>query len=342
MNCMCEHSWWPRSLINDFVIAFEYRSTTWMVVRNSVTAVSQDLAQAGFTSFYKGNDIFDVKPFPIHSDQRELLFGMHFSKALMSSWRHWESVRENLEYDVKFMNTVLDNPMVDYSLLVSAFYIKDERMVLDHVALPNCVEQRLAEIATGREHENRDYGTTAHGSILVCFSVIDMLMEFTFSKTPENLLLSKKWSAWGEKMMNMFDCLGNPSGNACRNYQKLHSKFRGLDIPWIETSAVQDITDMMSADGELQAIDPVKKIGRTYKCCCHSERGECKLVGRPGASKPFSLFGLKLERDATGCGVLAGRGWHSYWREAGRCTISREEARQIRFGDMAVPYDGWI
>merc|ERR1719456_1740735 len=105
------------------------------------------------------------------------------------------------------MDNVLEHRLVDYSLLATVFYVHDERMVLDHVSLPNCVERRLRDFRVGNgERLDRLYGD-APGSILVCFSIIDILMEFTFAKTPENAILFGKWSDWGPNFINMFHCL---------------------------------------------------------------------------------------------------------------------------------------
>lgn len=333
----CAGKWLPTSLINTFAIAFEYRASTWMVVQNSVESVKTQLASAGFTKFYKEYDIFDVKPFPIYSDDREPLFKMHFIKDGIARWRNWDSVKKNLRWDVSIMDRLLSNPFVDYSLLISSFYINSNRMALDVLNLPNCVERKLSDIKTMGigEDADSDYGN-AEGSILVCFSIIDMLMEFTLRKTPENLILFMKWSDWSKKITVLFNCIGDPDyqhsvgRRACGKYTELRSKFNGVDIPEIPTARVQDVSQFFNADGETRITK--REYGsngnitahHTLKCCCHSGSGECKLRDATNLSTSW------IAGNPRGCGKLVGSGWHSFRREAGQCRVKLKYAQGLR------------
>merc|ERR1719183_1651825 len=102
----CHQRWFPASLINTFVAGFEYKGSTWTVLENAVTAVSDSLSSAGFSHFYKDAQTFDVKPLPIHSDERQEFFGLNFVRQHQpKKFRNWQSVRKNLVNDVAFMET---------------------------------------------------------------------------------------------------------------------------------------------------------------------------------------------------------------------------------------------
>jgi len=315
----CTAHWYPATLINDFVLAFKYQtSSTWMVVQNSVTAVSQALERHGITKFHKRNDeieidVFDVKPLPIISDQRQKLFGMNFVRSSMKDWKNWVSVRTNLFADVKFMDNVLANPLVDYSLLVSVFYVDDSRMVLDHVNLPKCIERRLSQM-------HRDIYGDAEGSMLVCFTVIDLLMEFTLAKTPENALLFGKWSNWGKKIMHMFDCLGAPLSQGCSKYAEYLPKYDGVDIDSIATAKVVDVTEYFNADNEVTTSREDVEI--TKKCCCHP--------GRDYSTIGTCVLAATIKDHRNRCASLVAPGWHSYHIEAKRCRIHWRDAASLR------------
>jgi len=267
-----------------------------------------------------------VKPLPIISDQRQLLFGMYFARQFMHSWRNWQSVRLNLHADVKFMDTALTNPLVDYSLLVSAFYVNDPRLVLDYIKLPNCVEKLLSELGyTDGEEETQ-------GSILICFTVIDMLMEFTRAKVPENTILFGKWSNWGQKVMTMFDCLGQHTLSGCGKYNSYLPKYDGADLQ-LPLARYQDVTSYLSGDGRVSVqIGGATKLSHSLqiekKCCCiagwNGEMGYCSLFGILDNNNTFMFT------SSTGCGHIAGKGYHSYWRDAKRCMINRVQARDLR------------
>lgn len=122
-----------------------------------------------------------MKPLPIVSAQRSLLFGMHIAKTGIRVWKNQVEVMESLRRDTSFLNRALGNPLVDYSMLTSVFYVNHSSVVgMQNLNLPNCAECLLSEV--------NGYGF-AKGSILICFSIIDMLMQFGVQKMFENALL---------------------------------------------------------------------------------------------------------------------------------------------------------
>lgn len=346
----CTRYWRPASLINEFLLGFKYMASPWMVIRNSVTAVKQELDRHGFEE-YQSNDLFDVKPFPIHSDERPALFRMQFVKDAMVTWRNWDGVRTNLQRDLSFMDSALSNEMVDYSMLINAFYINDERLVLDTITLPNCIEQPLRDVrvvsSSSRNTGIGDYGDV-HGSILVCFSIIDMLMEFTIKKVPENLVLFNKWSDWSEKIMLLFDCLGHPKPTPqykCAPYIALQDMYKGVDIPSIRSAVVKDVSQVFNADNEVIIKDPASWIVSTWKCCCNAFK--CILADTNQQSKWYpgkKLVDLAkgIALNSKGCGSLVGKDWHSYWRGPKKCVLPTDAAEKVFANVVLDSEDGWV
>lgn len=128
--------------------------------------------------------------------------------------------------------------------------------------------------------------TEPQGSAVICFSIIDFLLEYTVSREFESILKHDKFEQYPKKLLQAFDCLGSLSADGCEGY---------LDYNSI----------LQAGESEAKAVlMGTSTFRESYECKAEAPRMKYKVFG----SVPF--FGTNYvsydrpQKDAVPFGVL--------------------------------------
>jgi len=181
----------------------------YIVMRNETQRLMQIVSGS-----WKMHDSYDVKPLPnLSGDLAKLVCALRSSwlskLAPLSRWDGWSTVRSVLDRDFKILET---NSKVDFSLFIHVL----------RCGLVTCRDwsPTLLDESSTTEGLVGELGCIMEptGAVLVCFSILDYLMEYGIGRKFESATKHDKFSNYGEKLLHAFDCLGGLDAESCEGY----------------------------------------------------------------------------------------------------------------------------
>lgn len=308
-----------KSMITTYYFAFQFAGEYWLVMQNAVTLIGEMLEKDGHT-ILEPPQVFDIKPICIPSSKdRPKFFGTHLANRPKLGWANYHHVMRTLAKDSIYLETTLDYPLVDWSVLVSMWHLKEGATSLSHSRSKygNCISTTASSI---RGYE----GSHSCGIFLICFTIIDILMEFGYNKEIENICLSFKWSSWSASSVMMVHSFMDPTSEVSTSlgYAALHTKWTGVDFWTTGTACAKEMSIHKLDDRFPPTISTLAFEGKHFTCCCDDKGSLCSLVQSGEDSK---------------CGDLKGDGWRSFRRLAKHCFVTSDNAMLIKVPEPEPP-----
>mmetsp|Transcript_95820 Transcript_95820/g.189937 ORF Transcript_95820/g.189937 Transcript_95820/m.189937 type:complete len:599 (-) Transcript_95820:167-1963(-) len=205
---------------------------------------------------------FDVKPLPNLSEHLANLIitlttGWLGSFAPLSRWDGWDAIKTRLHRDCMLLTSY---GVVDFSLFIHV--LQRTRLTV------------VNKSSTDLSAKDGCIVEPSHAAI-VCFAVLDYLMQFSSSRKLESRFKADKFQDYGEKMVHAFACIGDVNSKGCEAYH---------DYGAIETASVKEakVTFLGS-----------ETFGKTYECQVGRPKLRYEIITMVGGGTP--IFMSKIE-----------------------------------------------
>uniref|UniRef100_A0A7S0A7G1 Uncharacterized protein n=1 Tax=Pyrodinium bahamense TaxID=73915 RepID=A0A7S0A7G1_9DINO len=170
-----------------------------------------------------------------------------------ASFTNWPLIAFAFQRDTAFMkgHNLIDESLLiqiagpfdveinETSYLVAGGFLSGEALKRTFAKLPLCAYQlELTQKRMG----------------IVCVSILDYLLTFSFTKSIQNYIQGDRWTHYEEKLLELLQCVGNLNQPNCDEFRKF------ADEGWLE--AVQRQLAKKST------ADYVGRLEEESRCCC--------------------------------------------------------------------------
>jgi len=194
------------SLLLPIPLTFISQGRSYLVMRNE----TERLANRTWPE-WQVTQTFDIKPLPNLSKQLAALIialskGWLGSFVPMSKWEGWDDVDGALWRDCELLTSY---NVVDFSLFVNVL----QRTSVAHESSPGLSAKDGCI-------------TEPSQAAIVCFTILDYLVDFGSSRKLESSWKGDKFQAYGEKLMHALACIGDLNSVGCQAYHDYGSILR--------------------------------------------------------------------------------------------------------------------